>query len=86
MTSYFLCMIKNFFGPLICTVVLELWNMLWEEGATAQTPVDVHPGAHQTIPGRDRLVTDTQLKGQCHEIFTSGFFLQTTAPGPSRQA
>jgi hypothetical protein len=32
MTSYFLCMIKNFIGPLICTVVLELWNMLWEEG------------------------------------------------------
>jgi hypothetical protein len=26
------------------------------------------------------------LKGQCHEIFTSGFFLQTVPPGPSRHA
>jgi hypothetical protein len=26
------------------------------------------------------------LKGQCHEIFYPGFFLQTTSPGLSRQA
>ncbi len=26
------------------------------------------------------------LKGQCHEIFYLCFFLQTTSPGPSRQA
>ncbi len=26
------------------------------------------------------------LKGQCHEIFTPGFFLQTVPPGPRRHA
>ncbi len=37
--------------------------------------------------GRTKYFTNKQYaKGECHEIFVSGFLHQTTSPGPNRQS